>query len=232
MISSERWKLIMGFFGKIFSKKAKVDPAQKEREEKEKNEKAGNDAAEKLKAQHKKNEALILALEKKIDEDSKAAKVAKASGQKEKAIRLLAEVKNSKTQLAKASNMSTLLMKQISNLETSGNDTKVGELLKDANAMLQKNMANQEQLMEVIQDTAQLNDEFDNNQDQVKDLVAQSNARLFEGLDQEFEKLGEAELLDAMKSVVVQPKVQTKQSRKVVAKQKDNFDSMIQSLTN
>ena len=217
----------MSFFDKMFTKKPKEDPAKKEEAEKAKNELATSESIDKLRVQQQKNDAQIEELERKIQEDTRAAMAAKNSGQKEKTIRLLAQVKNNKALLIKYSGMSTMLMKQISNLETVKEDGNVGDLLKTTNQLLQKNMEQQEKFMETLQDVAQLNEEFDHNQDQVNDIMTQANARLMEGLDEEFDKLEIIEIPKPTKNVLKTSQRNLKRSN---VAQKDNFNALIDDL--
>ena len=217
----------MSFFDKMFTKKPKEDPAKKEEAEKAKNELATSESIDKLRVQQQKNDAQIEELERKIQEDTRAAMAAKNSGQKEKTIRLLAQVKNNKALLIKYSGMSTMLMKQISNLETVKEDGNVGDLLKTTNQLLQKNMEQQEKFMETLQDVAQLNEEFDHNQDQVNDIMTQANARLMEGHDEEFDKLEIIEIPKPTKNVLKTSQRNLKRSN---VAQKDNFNALIDDL--
>ena len=217
----------MSFFDKMFTKKPKEDPAKKEEAEKAKNELATSESIDKLRVQQQKNDAQIEELERKIQEDTRAAMAAKNSRQKEKTIRLLAQVKNNKALLIKYSGMSTMLMKQISNLETVKEDGNVGDLLKTTNQLLQKNMEQQEKFMETLQDVAQLNEEFDHNQDPVNDIMTQANARLMEGLDEEFDKLEIIEIPKPTKNVLKTSQRNLKRSN---VAQKDNFNALIDDL--
>ena len=84
--------------------------------------------------------------------------------------------------------------------------------------------------MEIIQDTAAINQEFEYNQEQMNDLLKQHGESLTEGLEDEYAALDELDVLEAMEGY------NTVDKSKVVQKQKKqgekNFDSMLNDLLN
>ena len=218
----------MSFFDNIFGKKPKVDPAKQKELERKRQELEVHSSIDNLRAQHEKTEVMISSLEKKIEADTKAALAAKNAGQKDKALRYLAQVKSHKAQISKYLNLSMLLNKQMTNLQTSSEDAHIGDIISESNKVQQRNNERMDKFMETLQDTAQLNNEFEMNQEQINDIIGQTTAKYTEGLDEEFDKLGDAELMDAMKGVDTTPQP----AQKNVAKKKDNFNTMIDDLLN
>lgn len=223
---------------KLFGKsKPKISPEEQKNIESKKHELNTITQIEKLRAQQEKNDAVIAALDKKNEADTKLAIAAKNAGQKDKALRYLAEIKSRKAQIVKYTNISTTLMRMIANLESSKDDSNLGKIMDDANKIVQKNLDSQDKFMDVLQDTAQINNDFDRNQNEVNDLLNQINAQHMDGLEDELKDLDNLAMLDAMKEAdtkKVDQKVEQKDTNKAKApeKKKDQFDDMISGLLN
>ena len=90
--------------------------------------------------------------------------------------------------------------------------------------------------MEIIQDAVAIDQEIEYNQQAMQDLIGQQTSRMQEGLDDEFDKLGEDELMDAI------GEIDQKQTQKTVAdgqknvaepqkgKKDTSFDDMMKEL--
>ena len=234
----------MSFFDNLFGKpKPKVTPEQAKNIEQKRNELKIHQTVETMKAKQDHLDLKIKNLEKLNEQDTRLALQAKNAGQKDKALRFLASVKGRKAEIAKISGMSLMLSKQISNLENSKDDSNLAVMMNDANKIVSKNLENQDKFLETIQDTAQINNEYDMHQDQVNDLLKGINERHMEGLEDDLKELEELEMMDAMKNANTkkQPVVVNDVSKQKTvqvqtqpqAKKKDSkFDDMITTLLN
>ena len=121
-------------FGRLFGgkKKKKIDPEVQKELEKKKKEKAEAESKEKLEATIAKNEQKINNLEMKIKNTYQQALAAKKGGNKQKAMRLLTQVKNYKAQIAKQTGYNTLLMQRINEMESMQADIQMADIFKES----------------------------------------------------------------------------------------------------
>ena len=120
-------------FGRLFGgkKKKKIDPEEQKRLDKLKKEKNQEESKEKLEKNIALNEKKIADSEAKIAALYKEALVAKKAGNKQKAMRLLTNIKNSKAQIKKYTGYNTMLMKRINDMESMKTDIEMADIFKD-----------------------------------------------------------------------------------------------------
>ncbi len=111
-----------------------------------------------------KNEKKIQQFEKQIKINSKKALEAKRSGNKRKALQILAEVKRIKQKVVKISSYNTLLIKQMANIDNIAIDNDMANIMKDTNEVLNDASKDQEDNLAVIEDTIALNEDMEYNQ--------------------------------------------------------------------
>ena len=119
-------------FAKLFGKKKKeIDPAEKARLNKLKQQKNQEESKEKLEKSIAQNEKQIANLEQKVAELYKQAIMAKKSGNKEKAMRLLTGIKSDKARIKKFTGYNTMIMKRINDMESMSTDIQMADIFKD-----------------------------------------------------------------------------------------------------
>jgi flagellar biosynthesis GTPase FlhF len=119
-------------FGRLFGKKKKkIDPEEQKRLDKLKKQKAQVESKEKLEKNIAKNEKQIADLEAKVSQQYKEALVAKKAGQKEKAMRLLTNIKNNKARIKKFTGYNTMMYKRINDMESMNTDIQMADIFKD-----------------------------------------------------------------------------------------------------
>lgn len=90
----------------------------------------------------------------------------------------------------------------------------------------------QEENVDVIQDTIAINQEIDYNQQQMNDIIMQQTEELNEGLEEEFAALDELDMLDALEDYDTDNVKKDTNTQKTKQKQETNFDSMMNDLIN
>lgn len=166
-------------FGRLFGKKKKeIDPEVKQELEKKKREKQEEESKEKLEKTIAKNEQKIAALETKIAEQYKGALAAKKSGQKEKAMRLLTNIKSSKAQITKLTGYNTMMMKRINDMDSMKTDIAMADIFKESNQILENQQQDIEDVMDTMQDAQALSQELNYQQEQINDLIGQNTAEI------------------------------------------------------
>ena len=99
--------------------------------------------------------------------------------------------------------------------------------------MIQKQQEQAEKNMDIIQDTIAIDQDIEYQQQAMTDLMNQQKSKMQEGLDDEFDKLGEGELLDAMKGYETDPKqkdVAPEQAQAQKGKKETSYDDMMKDL--
>lgn len=222
-------------FKKLFGgdNKPKISPEEAKNIERKKNELKVQETIDKLNGQLNQIEAKTAVVDGKIADLTRQALAAKKAGQKDKAMRYLTQIKMHKNDLVKLSGYSTVITKQIASIESAKTDTQVADTMRLANTAIEHFNKEQEGNMEVFQDNAQLNDEFESNQEQINDILKAQTEKITDGLDEEYGKLDELEILDAAKDFDVKKDVKTDPAKnKVTDKKKDNFQSLVDDLLN
>jgi len=119
-------------FGRLFGKKKKkIDPEEQARLDKLKKEKKQVESKEKLEKTIAQNEKKIADMEAKNAAQYKEALAAKKAGNKEKAMRLLTNIKNGKAQIKKYTGYNTMMMKRINDMESMNTDIQMADIFKD-----------------------------------------------------------------------------------------------------
>jgi len=120
-------------FGRLFGgkKKKKIDPEEQKRLDKLKKEKKQAESKESLEKKIAQNEKKIADLEARNAAQYKEALMAKKAGNKQKAMRLLTNIKSSKAQIKKHTGYNTMMMKRINDMESMNNDIQMAEIFKD-----------------------------------------------------------------------------------------------------
>ena len=119
-------------FGRLFGKKKKkIDPEEQKRLEKLKRNKEQEENKEKLEKSIAQNEKQIADLEAKVAQNYKDALVAKKAGNKEKAMRLLTNIKNNKARIKKFTGYNTMMMKRINDMESMNTDIQMADIFRD-----------------------------------------------------------------------------------------------------
>lgn len=119
-------------FGRLFGKKKKkIDPEEQARLNKLKKEKKQVESKEKLEKTIALNEKKIADMEAKNAAQYKEALAAKKAGNKEKAMRLLTNIKNGKAQIKKYTGYNTMMMKRINDMESMNTDIQMADIFKD-----------------------------------------------------------------------------------------------------
>lgn len=166
-------------FGRLFGKKKKeIDPEVQKELEKKKREKNEEESKEKLEGTIAKNEKKIADLEAKIAEQYKGALAAKKAGQKEKAMRLLTNIKSSKAQITKLTGYNTMMMKRINDMDAMKTDIAMADIFKESNQILENQQQDIEDVMDVMQDAQALSQEINYQQDQINDLIGQNTSEI------------------------------------------------------
>ena len=68
----------------------------------------------------------------------------------------------------------------------------------DQNKVLQKQQEKAEKNMDIIQDAIAIDQDIEYNQQAMQDLIGQQTSKMQEGLDDEFDKLGEDEMMEEL----------------------------------
>lgn len=102
--------------------------------------------------------------------------------------------------------------------------------------MLDKAKDQADRNMDIIQDAAAIDQEMDYQQQQLQDLISQQTAKMTEDLDDEYDKLGDLELLEAMDDYDVDQKHVAKDkapAQQNKAKPAENsYDNLLADLLN
>lgn len=116
-------------FAKLFGGgQPKIDPAKQKEIDAKKTAFELVKSKEELNKKIEENDSRMHALEKKVADKKKEALAAKNANQKDKAMRILTEVKNLKDQVTKISGYNTMLMKQQGNLDSVGIDNDMADI--------------------------------------------------------------------------------------------------------
>ena len=116
-------------FGKLFGKKKpKEDPKKAAEMEAKKDKFELAKTKDDLDKKMEENRMRIETLETQIQAKTKEAITAKKANQKDKAMRLLTEIKQMKAKITKLSGYNTMMMKQMGNLENVGIDSDMTEI--------------------------------------------------------------------------------------------------------
>lgn len=88
--------------------------------------------------------------------------------------------------------------------------------------------------MDIIQDAVAIDQEIEYNQQAMTDLISQQTSKMQEGLDDEFDKLGEEEILDALDGgyETTKPQVNTNTTKAQTVKKDTTYDDMLKDLLN
>ena len=85
--------------------------------------------------------------------------------------------------------------------------------------------------MDIIQDAAAIDQEMDYQQQQLQDLIAQQTSKMTEGLDEEYDKLDELEMLEAMDGYdTAKPAQNAKLPAQTNKKSENNYDNLLNDL--
>merc|ERR1712166_1631536 len=166
------------FFGKKKEEKkeptaqdvAKQQAMDKEREnyEIEKN-------LEKQQATLNKFEAKINDLDRKIEQGEKEVKTLIQSGNKDKAKRVLKNVKRHKEEIVNLQGKLNLIEKRKMQIESQKDDVGFFDAIKDGNKIIGANQEKQEELMEELEKAKELENEQKMNQDMMNQMLEQSS---------------------------------------------------------
>ncbi len=88
--------------------------------------------------------------EKKIKDLTRLAVQAKKSGQKDKALRLLTQIKTQRANNVKLQNYNIMITKQVSNFDAIGIDQDMADIFKDSNQVLENLQDQTEENMDVF----------------------------------------------------------------------------------
>ena len=135
-------------FGRLFGKKKKkIDPEEQKRLEKLKRNKEQEENKEKLEKSIAQNEKQIADLEAKVAQNYKDALVAKKAGNKEKAMRLLTNIKNNKARIKKFTGYNTMMMKRINDMESMNTDIQMADIFRDTVSFIFCNLLCKENIL-------------------------------------------------------------------------------------
>lgn len=85
--------------------------------------------------------------------------------------------------------------------------------------------------MDIIQDAIALDQDIEYQQQAMQDLMDQQKSKMQEGLEDEFDKLGEDDLMDAMKGYETDQKNTNKDTAQTQKAKKDNsYEDMMKDL--
>ena len=97
--------------------------------------------------------------------------------------------------------------------------------------MLEKHQEQAERNMDIIQDAVAIDQEIEYNQQAMQDLMNQQTGKMQEGLEDEFDQLGEDELMDAMGGYEAEQKQGQKEPVQAQKAKKDtSYDDMMKDL--
>lgn len=104
------------------------------------------------------------------------------------------------------------------------------------NKILEKNRDDAEKNMNIMQDAIAIDQELQYNQQAMNDLLGQATSSMQEGLQDEFDQLGEDEILDAMDGYDKNKQTNTNtakpQTQTATAKKDTSYDDMLKDLLN
>lgn len=84
--------------------------------------------------------------------------------------------------------------------------------------------------MDIIQDAIAIDQDIEYQQQQMQDLMNQQKSKMQEGLDDEFDKLGEDEMMDALKGYDANPAQKNTQTNTATTKKETSYDDMMKDL--
>lgn len=97
--------------------------------------------------------------------------------------------------------------------------------------MLEKHQEQAERNMDIIQDAVAIDQEIEYNQQAMQDLMSQQTGKMQEGLEDEFDQLGEDELMDAMGGYETDQKQAQKEPIQAKKSKTDtSYDDMMKDL--
>lgn len=220
-------------FGNLFGKKKKkIDPEKQKELDKKKNQLESENAVKQLDATIDKNQKRMDLLQERYEKKKREAALLKKKGHKERCLAAVREYKTMEKQMQQASTQNILLLKQKATLESVSIDNNMADQLKKTNAVLERAQKQQEENVDVIQDTIAINQEIDYNQQQMNDIIMQQTEELNEGLEEEFAALDELDMLDALEDYDTDNVKKDTTTQKNTKKQETNFDSMMNDLIN
>ncbi len=89
--------------------------------------------------------------------------------------------------------------------------------------------------MDLIQDSNSINQDIELAQQQLNDIIAQQSSRRFEGLEEDYDRLGELEIAESMKDFGKESRVSVKEHDKTIQKQekaRSNYNKLLNDLLN
>jgi len=191
---------------------------------------------EKQQATLNKFEAKINDLDRKIEQGEKEVKTLIQSGNKDKAKRVLKNVKRHKEEIVNLQGKLNLIEKQKMQIESQKDDVGFFDAIKDGNKIIGANQEKQEELMEELEKAKELENEQKMNQDMMNQMLEQSSD---EDLDDELagyeQQLNSEEALNMDKQFnqaqgnIVDPNLNQAQQQKAPQK-KDDVDDMFANL--
>ena len=104
-------------------------------------------------------------------------------------------------------------------------------LFVNQNKILQKQQEKAEKNMDIIQDAMALDQDLEYNQQAMMDLIGQQTSKMQEGLDEEFEALGEDEMMQELNKFDVKDTTKQKDTaQKTPATKEKNYDDLMKDL--
>lgn len=145
-------------------------------------------------------EKKIKNLQDKNSEKLKLALEEKKKNNKGKVTRLLKEIKVNKKKIEKLTSTNGMLKDRQNKLDDILLNNEMTKITKKNNELITKNMESQEEKVNIIKKAQDVNMQMDNNQNNLNDMVKVTKENLIseQDLDDEFNKLGESELLDEL----------------------------------
>ena len=155
---------------------------------------------EKIDIQIKDIDKKITILEEKNSVKLKLALEEKKKNNKAKVIRLLKEIKLNKININKLTGTNGMLKDRQDKLDDLIMNNEMTKITKKNNELISKNMENQDDKVNIIKNANDVNMHMQENQNNLNDMVKATNENLIsdQDLDDEFNKLGESELLDEL----------------------------------
>ena len=96
--------------------------------------------------------------------------------------------------------------------------------------MLQKQQEKAEKNMDIIQDAIAIDQDIEYNQQAMADLIGQQTSKMQEGLDDEFDQLGNDEMLDELNQFNGPSKDEIKQPAQKNTTKESSYEAMMKDL--
>ena len=84
--------------------------------------------------------------------------------------------------------------------------------------------------MDIIQDAMALDQDLEYNQQAMMDLINQQTSKMQEGLDDEFDALGEDEMMEQLNKFDVKDTTEKQPAQKVPANKDSSYDALMKDL--